>query len=146
MRLRIYNQCGSHVVESLRCQFFELAQVGFVELALLGAIGIPVPIAMRLFPPYRQGSLGTTEGKRLRGLLLEPGIPGGRAEQDWRPEAIGAIEHLEMAIEHLGNAMTCHKYMPHAGNQNYLTGDYPLVCQITDKVPRSDSAYCYSLR
>ena len=92
MRLRIYNQRGSHVVKSLRCQFFELAEVGFVEFASLGAIGIPVPIAMRLLPPYCQGSLGATEGKRLCGLLFEPAIPGGRADQNRRPEAISAID------------------------------------------------------
>ena len=59
-----------------RGEFLGLAEVGFVELTVLGAIGVPVPGAVPLFAASGQGTLWTVKGKRACSWLIEPRIPG----------------------------------------------------------------------
>ena|SRR2546421_9341815 len=116
----IYDQSGCHLVEPLASQFFRLAEIGFVEVPVPGAVSIPVPMTVLSFTPCRQGSMVTAKSKGLRGIIIEPGIPGDRADQDRRHRAISIIEQIELVIDHLGNAMLYHNHTPLVGKKNYL--------------------------
>ena len=59
-----------------RGEFLGLAEVGFVKVTVLGAIGIPVPGAMAVLTASGQGPLRAVKGKRACGWLTQPGIPG----------------------------------------------------------------------
>src|SRR5436190_10337156 len=116
----ICHQSGCHLVEPQVSQFFRLAEIGFVEVAMLGAVGIPVPITVLSFTPCCQSPLVTAKGKGLHGSIIEPGIPCGRADQDRTRRAISIIEQIELVINYLGNAMPNHNYAPLIGKKNYL--------------------------
>jgi hypothetical protein len=55
-----------------RVEFLGLAEVGFVEVTVLGAVGIPVPGAMDLLTTSGQGALGAVKGKGAGSWLAKP--------------------------------------------------------------------------
>jgi hypothetical protein len=50
-------------LKPLQGEILGLAQIGLVEMAVLGAVGIPVPIAMAVLSTSGQGALGAAKGK-----------------------------------------------------------------------------------
>jgi hypothetical protein len=57
-------------------EFLRLAEVGLVEVTILGAVGIPVPGAMDVLKTSSQGTMGAVKGKGAGSWLCEPRIPG----------------------------------------------------------------------
>jgi len=57
-------------------EFLGLAEVGLVEVAMLGAVGIPIPGAMDVLTTSSQGAQGAVKGKGAGSWLCEPRIPG----------------------------------------------------------------------
>ena len=101
----------------LVCQFFWLPEGSSVEVPVLGARGVPVPLVLLSFPPCCQGPCCTTKGKGLRGLALEPDRAGSRTNENDRYRPIGSVQRLELVVDHLWNAMPCQNNTPHAGNR-----------------------------
>src|SRR5438876_4132865 len=89
-------------------EFLGLAEVGLVEVTILGTVGIPVPGAMAVLTAGGQGALGTVKGKRAGIRLVEPGIPGLRANLNSWEALIGTFGQYQAIIDHPGNSMACH--------------------------------------
>jgi hypothetical protein len=95
-------------MQPLEGEFFGLAEVDFVAVALSGAIGIPVPGATPVFTASGQGALGAVKGKRACGWLIKPGIPGFRANLKDREVLIGAVRRYQVIIKHSRYRMAYH--------------------------------------
>ncbi len=89
-------------------EFLGLAQVGFVEVTVLGVVGIPVPGATPMLTTSGQGALGAVKGKRADIGLCESRIPGLGSNCDDRQALIGTLGWDQTIIDHLGNSMACH--------------------------------------
>src|SRR5260370_28351196 len=70
--------CGR--VESFEGQFFCLAEVDVVQLALTAPVRIPVPAPRSLFLSSGKDHATSLEAKRT--MLLQPAIPCNRANRD----------------------------------------------------------------
>src|SRR5207248_2871210 len=125
-------------MKPLKRELFRFSQVDFLEVTASGTVGIPVPGAMPLFAPGSQATLGTGKGKRARTWLIEPDIPGLRANLNRLKASIGIRRRKQVIIDHPGNSMACH------------TISAPLRCTVTDTNWRYQShitcSLCYELR
>src|SRR5579864_2167122 len=89
-------------------EFLGLAEVGLVEVTILGAVGIPVPGAMAVLTTGGQGALEAVKGKRAGIRLAKPGMPGLRANLNRWEALIGTFGQYQAIIDHPGNRMACH--------------------------------------
>ncbi len=89
-------------------EFLGFAEVDFVEVAVLGAVSIPVPGAMPMLTASGQGALGAVKGKRADIGLCEPRIPGLGSNCNDRQALIGTLGWDQAIIDYLGNSMACH--------------------------------------
>src|SRR5215831_15317963 len=95
-------------MKPLKRELLGFSQVGFLEAAALGAVGIPVPGAVPLFSPGGQATLRTGKGKRARSWLIEPGKPDLRANLNRLKASIDTRRRKQMIIDHPGNSMPRH--------------------------------------
>src|SRR5215472_1468462 len=81
-------------------EFFGLSEVDFVAVALSGAIGIPIPLAMDKLTTSSQSALGAVKGKGTSSWLIKPGIPRLGANLKDREVLIGAIRRYQVIVNH----------------------------------------------
>jgi hypothetical protein len=87
-------------------EFVGLAEVDFVAVALSGAIGIPVPLAMDELSTSSQSALGAVKGKGTSSWLIKPSIPDlGANLKDWEV-LIGTVRTYQVIINHSRYRMT----------------------------------------